>query len=97
MKLYRVRRKDNQEFLAQFNYVFLGGSWNKSGSFFKKIDTVRKHIRDLCSTWEWVHGTKYSYIRRIETFKDKYSLYEIVVNDVTINGEYVIDGKDLLK
>ncbi len=116
MKLYRIRNKQNGKFfIGNSKYIREGyfGDWTAAGVFFRRIDTVKVHIRNLLYNWdkdfvEWnKYETRYkrmppssswsSYRVRESYHPERIQFLEVVINDVTINGEEVIAAKDIVK
>lgn len=112
MKLYRIRRKDDGAFLCDCcTNNPAKPRFNKSGVFWKRIDTIKKHLNDLCTDFVWVHpdgsmrGHKLG--MKVPTWDCKSQIvgfnpaflqfYEVVVHDVTVESEEVIQAKDLVK
>lgn len=103
MQVYRLRNKQTGKFFASWtapwNPRHAGKAyWNDKGTFFRSIDTVIKHLKWTCSDWtpdpdiRWKQNpiiSKY-YPERLENF-------EIVVNDISINGEKIIQAADIIK
>ena len=98
MKLYRVRNKNTGEYLYSKINPSHEGQWGPSGSFWKKSDTDKKHIEHLMHGWNlkphpagiiccWYKG-KY--------LKSREGVFEVVINDVTVNSEEVISAEDIL-
>lgn len=100
MKLYRLKDKRTGKFLASGSYLtknFM--SWTSTGTYFKRIDTMKKHINNLCSQIE-IQRDEYSqrwWFKKTGFYPDLAKYYQIIVNDVTINGEHTIEAKDILK
>lgn len=104
MKLYRIRRKSDGKFfggfLAPWAKCHRGKvHWVATGAFFKQIDTIAWHLENLTSEWNTSGRARLSMITRQITasFPERLDQYEVVVNDVTINGEEIIQATDLVK
>lgn len=112
MLLYRIRHKQTGKFfggwIAPWSERYHGKcSWNDSGTFYRKIDTVAGHITCLCAEWEikkkkvfgmWYTPKNFARFRKIKKLdRKKLKYYEVVVNDVKIKGEKIIKASDLLK
>lgn len=97
---------------SKYTWIAYAGQWATDGVFFKTIDTVKNHIENLSYDWEcdnakWrAFETKHGHIpwsrswsdyqMKISHHPERLSLFEVIVNDVTINGEKIIQATDLL-
>lgn len=101
MNLYRIRNKNTGLFFyAQINPKH-EGQWGPSGIFWKKIDTAKKHIDWLMHEWVVNPDCKgpwsKSWWKRGRYFHEREGVFEVVVSNVTLNGEYAISAEDLLE
>jgi len=105
MKLYRIRRKADDKFFVNWKAVW-NPKWagvayySDSGVFFKRIDTVTKHLKMMCCDWEFRPCKDRLYMRELimgKFHRSRLKNYEIVISDVSINGEEVIQAKDLMR
>lgn len=96
MKVYRIRRKDTGEFWGGWRY---GNEqyWNDKGTFYRTIDNIKHHLDWLCTDqpvpWRrnrigWLHKKPEKIIHQ------RMKRYEVVINDITINGEQVIQASE---
>lgn len=106
MKLFRIRRKSDGHFFMAFDRYDVGVAlWGPSGCFFKKIDTIAQHLEWLScdhdlpcgDKWPWPARRKKRNVVIIKRHPSRLKLYEVVINDVTINGEEIIPAHDLMK
>lgn len=104
MKLYRIRRKDTGEFFTTWSPYSTEPYFNTSGAFFKKIDTIADHLRLLVSDWHR-HDNSLGFGALLKrgnytvkkTYKARLNRYEVVVSNVSVNGEEIIKASDILK
>lgn len=95
MNLYRIRRKDTKEFLYSLEGIRTGEcTWGPSGSFWKRPDTIWRNLEKLCSEYKETRNEKWGFPWiSYENFDgSKLALYEVIVNDVTVNGEICHDA-----
>lgn len=99
MKLYRIRNKSTGEFLYWKINPRHQGHWGPSGSFWKRIDTVKKHIDHLMHDWNIkTHSAGIISIwERGQYLKEREGVFEVVVSDVTVNGEETIPAEKLIE
>lgn len=102
MRLYRIRNKQTGKFfaywVAPWSTRHAGKScWNDRGTFFRTIDTCAKHIKWTCSDWHPDPSTYRAKPIVTKYYPKRLKNYEVVVNDVTINGEEIIQAAKLLK
>ncbi len=112
MKLYRIRHKHSGKFLAECHTICpVAPRFNDTGVFWKRIDTIKKHLRNLCTQYIWRHPDgsirghgvgmlKPTWDCKLDvesTHSELLDLYEVVINNVTIHGEEVISAKELCK
>lgn len=112
MKLYRIRNKQTGRFLCDCctnSPAF--AKFNTDGIFWRRIDTIKKHLVELCTDYTWIavdgseRGHKSGMLKPIwscktvagEFHRDRLKLYDVIINDVTIDGEEIIQAKDLVK
>lgn len=103
MKLYRIRNKNTGEFFySQINPAH-EGQWGPSGCFWKKIDTAVTHIDWLMHEWALFQTKGYRgenwppNWKKVRYVTEREGVFEVVVSDVTLNGETTIAAEDLLK
>lgn len=96
MLVYRIRNIKTGKFFASASHR-RRSSWTATGTFFRKIDTIKDHLENLCHDWKlernnyrftWIEGAAHP-----ERMKD----YEVVVNNFTIHGERAIPAKKFMK
>lgn len=103
MKLYRIRRKDDGRFFASWyaawNPRYSGKAvYTDKGTFFHKIETIAKHLDWLCADWKadpkirWKQNPIIS-----KRHPERLEQFEVVVNDVSLNGEKVLQAVDIVK
>lgn len=104
MKLYRIRRKDNGQCFLSWRPYSTEPYWTDTGAFFKKIDTVAKHLELLASDWFRHIGSlgfpsdlKRARLTIKRTYRKRLKLYEVVVSNVTVRGEEIIAAEDIVK
>ena len=104
MKLYRIRRKSDGKYfgglIAPWSSRHKGKiHWYDKGVFYQNIDTAVKWCEVLCGKWynptcrRWTATT----VQVTNVDRKKLKLYEIVINDVSLNNENVIQAKDIVK
>lgn len=111
-KLYRIRRKEDGMFLvhlAKGTPYSIDGTWNAHGVFWKKPETIRKHLLELIQFRVYDgHGIDhywpgkpvkaiYPYdvpIRHVKTVYEWLEKYEVVATEVTIHSENRMEAKD---
>jgi len=109
-RVFRIRRKDTGQFFAGLAYPWIDSGhpvWNDKGAFYRDISVVIAWLRVLSCDWSSIKEpankitcvTAKKLIKYIDhTFDEKMLvLYEVVVNDITINGEEVIKACDFTK
>lgn len=108
MKLYRIRRKSDGKFftgwvMSRPNYRNTPPTpypieWGPSGAFFKLPATIKKHLKNLCSEFEYRQSASkiYWYHHLISTNEKLLGDYEVIVSDVSVNSECVIDSKSFM-
>ena len=103
--IYRIRRKLDGAFLCSLqkgspNPAGCSWNWGPTGVFFKKPETIRKHLVELCQIRKYdlkhdqgcviwntpvIHlGADYSLV----------NLYEVVSTEITVHGEHVMEASD---
>lgn len=112
MKLYRLQRKSDKKYLNSCDHRLhawsgFNGSFSSSGAFWKRIDTVKNHVKVLCSEYKrteeyrasHVAGAGYYYTKFTRTafHPERAELYCVECLDVTVDGAIIIEAKDLLK
>lgn len=112
MRLYRIRNKQTGKYFctgSQMKGNWCNYTWTSSGVFYRKIDTIKKHIQNLAWDNYWdkeaydrdtAKGRKKDwnfYYHRESHHPERMALLEVVINDVTINGEEIIQAADLIK
>lgn len=102
MKLYRIRRKDTGKYFTSGSYTLRNFKfgWTATGVFYRKIDTIKQHLEKLQYTWTMEikhheHGFGY-HMKKLKKHPERMDILEVVINDVTINGEETISAKDLM-
>lgn len=116
-KIYRIRRKSDGKFLIQAPYYpeeYFGKrfEWrfNSCGVFWKKDETVRKHLIRLCRFVVYNgHGedrirlydsVEFSYypqgmpIKLVGMHYERLDLYEVVATDITVHGEDTMSARE---
>lgn len=102
MKLYRIKRKaDGKYFIGlcvPVTYSW-GANWTANGVFYKKIDTILRHLRDLCTEWEIglprENNNRYK-ITRLSYHPERAALYEVEVLNVDVRESETISGEKIL-
>lgn len=104
MKLYRIRRKSDGKYFAgwisPWNSRYRGRAhWYDKGAFYQRVDTVKAHLEALASDWDFAGGGQFKPDKRIirKKFPARLKLYEIVVNNVTLNDQEIIQATDLVR
>lgn len=103
MKLYRIREKQSGKFFngwyAAWNPKYSGKAvFSVKGTFFQRIDTICKHLDWLCADWKadpeirWKQNPIIS-----KRHPSRLKNYEVVINDISINGEEIINANSLMK
>lgn len=115
MLIYRIRDKGTGLYIVNpWKWTYAEGLiWNSTGQFWRRIDTVYKHLITLSTEWHWEkNGLRhYPCSKRwpgphvtwdvptvSKGFRPEWlEKYEIVIHDITVNGERIISGPDLFK
>lgn len=109
MKLYRIRRKNDGKCFLGLKYPWSiehgHEGWSDAGAFYRDIDTIKAWLQVLCSDWKQdrlrfkgcgqMSSRKMAEISKI-AYPENLELYEVIINNVTIQGEEIISAKDLL-
>lgn len=104
-KLYRIRRKSDGKFLGGKPSEYPGsyGWWDNTGCFWKRDETIRKHLLSLCKYCVFYgepniypHGVSWYQcpIKTVAIFHKWLDLYEVVVTDITVHGENTMEACD---
>ena len=112
MKLYRIRHKETGKYLADCHLISpVAPRFNDSGIFWKRIDTIKKHLKSLCCMYIWRHpdGTirghgpgmdTPTWNCRLEMKSKNYellSLYEVEISNVNVKNTELVSAKKLVK
>jgi len=108
MRLYRIKRKSDGLYLCKHRPRYhhesdYRGNWfNAHGVFWKRIDTVKATINDICSEW-YAHWKQSPYNNtgcfrevRLSYHPDRADQYLIEYFDVTVNSLQQIEAKDII-
>ena len=104
MKIYRIRRKSDGKFFTNFSYG-LYPTFTGEGAFFRKIDTIKNHLENLMWDYDWNPERIYPsygewHLNRLvqtEHHPERVNNFEVVVNDITINGEEILQAVDIIE
>lgn len=98
MKIYRIQNKQTGLYFVHAASPADEGYWNNTGQFFKRIDTIAKHLDHLFHewnlerkglfSWQWVRGNFLS---------ERKGIFQVVVNDITVNNETTYDAEKFVK
>lgn len=97
MKLYRLKHKHTGKFLAACS-MFGKPQWTKTGVFYRKIDTIKKHADCICRDWELVFrgsGPVRCFAKEKSFHPERMDDLVVVVNDVTLHGETEISAIEI--
>jgi len=101
MKLYRLKNKNTGKYLAAC-CLYREPQWTSTGTFYRKIDTIKKHAEAICRDWEWTaklkhpNGVRWK-IKETAHHPSRMKSLIVVVNDVTLNGEEEIEAVKIFK
>lgn len=93
MRLYRIRRKSDGAYFTgysfgQWSHQPTPGIWGPSGCFFKQRRTIARHLKRLCSTYDFVKGQSGFYYHKLLGSNPKnLDLFEVIANDVSVDNE----------
>lgn len=99
--LYRIRHIQTGRYLQHCDWAGKHHSFTECGCFWKKIETIQKHLKTLISeieiTWHENKGHKLWLSRRYTSVhQDRLADYEVVATEVNVQNERVIDATDLM-
>jgi len=99
VKVYRIRNKQTGLFLVHQINPNHHGYWNDTGSFWKRIETARRHINDILHEWDIGLSKSGLYLvaENPKVIPEYIGVFEVVVNDITVNGEQIIPAEDIIK
>ena len=112
MKLYRIQRKSDRKYLTSADHKWtqwsgFKGAFTSTGAFWKRIDTVKSHIKVLCSEYSrenryqksTVRGAGYSYVafKRTGYTPERADLYMVECLDVSVDGAELLPAREFLK
>lgn len=109
MLLYRIRRKDTQQYFLGLRHPHSQEhgkeGWSPTGAFYRDIDTITCWLKVLCSDWRtsrfasaWPSFTARKLSQCLIGYDpSRLSLYEVVVSDVALLDEKVINPEELIK
>lgn len=100
MLVYRIRRKDTGQFWCGWRWDQNVEYWNDKGTMYRTIDNVKNHLDWLCSDTKIPYGSKRTMgFRKVrpKVVHQRMVRYEVVINDITINGERVVQATDFQK
>ena len=98
MKVYRIRRKDTGLFWGGWRWTQNEEYWYEKGTMYRSVDTIKHHLDWLCTDEEIPQNRNrcgYKHHKPENIIQERMKLYEVVINDITINGEKVIEAVDL--
>jgi len=98
MIIYRLRNKRTGLYLTWLPSPAHEGHWTETGTFWKRIDTAKKHADSLMH--EWVStlsksGLYYFWVKA-GYLKEREGTFEIVCHDVTMSNEKIIPIENLI-
>ena len=84
MKLYRLKDKRTGKFLASGSYLtkqFM--SWTSTGSYFKRIDTMKRHLNNLCHDIiiKRDENSQRWWFSKQGFYPERASFYEVIINE----------------
>ena len=102
MILYRIRHIETGHYLQHCDWAGKHHYFTDCGAFWKKIETIQKHLKTLASeieiSWHENNNHKLWMTRKIISYHpERLDSYEVVGTEVSVMNERVMSAVDLMK